>query len=389
MAPFEMAVPRSLAIGIGEVRQVPSLLPYFRGTTGLLADRFPHQSVPRWHAVPQAGAVSFAEKPSCTLVQQHPALVQLLDSVSICAPAVDRQPREGQTARVAEVGKAWAAPSLTSGSTNASGTSLSDLPEEASTERAVEAAVEAPAAVADPLVVGGCGLEDEARAGVQDAAAPPAQSATFGGTRPLRCPFSESERAAQSYYARSRQLEESCRMLIGENLKLKADLEVAVVRHQRTRELNQRLLEELREERGQRAGAVAQAEQLAKEAESLRHEQAAPPPRRPRAGRRQSLAAALEACPEPPPGLTAEGTAADGEELGAADGDAEDSPCSCGAGHRWGCPRHRVYPSTLLLAHRALREVIDRGAPGLSTDIPVLPPLQIGLQPVSRLQGCC
>merc|ERR1711879_186437 len=47
-----------------------------------------------------------------------------------------------------------------------------------------------------------------------------------------------------------------------------------------------------------------------------------------------------------------------------------DVRCSCNSNLSWGCPLHRVYSNSVLLAHRDIAAKIAQGPPGLSMSAP-------------------
>lgn len=388
-----MPVSRTLAIGIGEVRHSPTLLPCFWGTAGMIADCLPHQWAPRWHMTPHFGIAPFAEKPWCTAARKHPAIIQLLDG--LChVPQSTQHLLEAKLQVGATPGACTATRGVSSSDVealprqqgawpgerdDASATASGDESRGAKPGKCARSAeaLQAPEPVDGTALLSNHGAtldaeqgtEDQPQVSCSDAVPRVLHGAAIGAGLHPRSPFAAAELAAQSYYARNRQLEQTCKALLCENQRILADIQAASAQRRHTQELNRRLLQEVRQAREERGSAAAQAEQLAAELGRLRYERLAEAAAAATAapsfsrqlrdgGRRRTAATALppstEADPELPPGLAV---------------DTGCSPRTCATASAWGCIHHQLYSRALFLAHRALHIQISRGAPGLELEV--------------------
>jgi len=202
----------------------------------------------------------------------------------------------------------------------------------------------------------------------------------------------------KEYRPRIQRLEDTCMALQASKLQWASDAQRALEQSQRTRELNRRLCRELNDVRSERTLALEELQRLKqqlerthKDVEQTRCENA-------------SLRGALQDSQQQVLNLTLCSSEANSTndtqtersnakscagvsstkeiectfsnepqaELSQQDdrGCARDSVCTCNDHLSWGCPIHRVYSDSLMLAHRDVASRISRGPPGLEPEAP-------------------
>lgn len=168
------------------------------------------------------------------------------------------------------------------------------------------------------------------------------------------------------YSQHIRQLEQRCQELFSDNVLLRTIVRAADAGQKNIRELNIRLGKEVQDSRKRAADAEQRVASLADELAQVKAELQSSHKAQSRAPS-VSTAADLDSRTDTelsevstPPGLTSpnEVEQPPGLEL-------RWPVCSCGTDQAWGCDRHNVYGSSLMLAHRDKSLSIARGAPGL------------------------
>lgn len=202
---------------------------------------------------------------------------------------------------------------------------------------------------------------------------------------------------AREYGPKIQRLEQHCLSLYTSNQQLQRDASQTQLRFDKTRELNRQLCREVQEVRSERTAAVEELERLREEArqarsdalqvrcendllrESLRDakeqllELSKVELAMPEAAKAKSSAAKVDDFDdvELPIVVRLEPEVAQSEHLNmASECHAADAACRCHLDLSWGCPSHRIYSDSLLLAHREVSNRIAKGPPGLCLDAP-------------------
>lgn len=196
---------------------------------------------------------------------------------------------------------------------------------------------------------------------------------------------------AREYGPRIHWLEGKYMELRASNQQLQSSSDSLQTRFEKTRELNRRLCREVNEARAQRTSAVEEleksreqmqeasqvAEQLRLENSNLREALAASEKRVLELSRVKAKAAKAQKAADkkreraeagPDPMLLVPTS----QEQCSTEGidQIADVPCMCSNPLTWGCPAHRTYSDSLLLAHRSMAQRIALGPPGLEPESP-------------------
>jgi len=229
---------------------------------------------------------------------------------------------------------------------------------------------------------------------------------------------------AREYGPKMGRLEQKCLALYAANQQLRWDAEQAQTKSEKTRDLNRRLCREVSESRSERTVALEELERVKHQSQKLQEEikrvrsenlslreglkdfelkvsELSRP--QPVAHKQDqtitdtlqneigSITTIQDALLDQGPDASFLMVPADPEAMPCISEDLHsDTMCKCTSKSAWGCPVHRVYSDSLLLAHREIASRISMGPPGLEMELP--PGLEcmgkLDVQPSSQ-SGLC